>query len=75
MNLNKNYQKYLFPYPLKSGLNFKIAGSKVDFALLLSVAKQESEFYSNAKSNSGAIGVLQVMPKTAKLVSKNSNLS
>lgn len=75
VRLNKNYQKYLFPYPLKSGLNFKIAGSKVDFALLLSVAKQESEFYSNAKSNSGAIGVLQVMPKTAKLVSKKLGIS
>lgn len=38
----------------------------VDKSLLLAIAKQESDFHSDAVSSSGAIGVMQLMPSTAK---------
>jgi len=39
--------------------------------LLLSVARRESEFDQYAKSSAGALGLMQVMPGTAKEMAKN----
>ncbi len=43
---------------------------KMDSALVLSVIRQESEFFRAAKSRTGALGLMQVMPATAKEVSR-----
>tara|TARA_B100000749_G_C18393439_1_gene451348 strand:+ start:6 stop:803 length:798 start_codon:yes stop_codon:yes gene_type:complete len=70
-----SFQKYLFPFPYDSKINFNNAKQNIDQSLLISMAKQESEFFSIAKSRMGAIGILQVMPKTAKLVSKKIGIN
>ena len=70
-----SFQKYLFPFPYDSKINFNNAKENIDQSLLISMAKQESEFFSNAKSRVGALGILQVMPKTAKLVSKKLGIN
>ena len=43
----------------------------VDPALALSIAKKESNFSQNKKSRYGAIGVFQLMPRTAKKLGFN----
>ena len=67
------HNKYNYPIistPTKVG-NRKIPES----ALILSIIRQESEFDISANSRVGAQGLMQLMPYTAKTVSKQAKLS
>jgi len=49
-------------------------GWNIDRALLFAIARQESSFKSNAKSHAGATGLLQLMPRTAKITAVKSGV-
>ena len=63
---------YSAQYPLP---NWEpMGGWSIDRALLLAITKQESGFKQTAKSTAGANGVMQLMPKTAKLVARKNSV-
>jgi len=72
-----SYQKRFhnkFNYPIISTPKY-INGRKIpESALILSIIRQESEFDLEANSHAGAKGLMQLMPYTAKLVSKQAKL-
>ncbi|MGI9414736.1 MAG: transglycosylase SLT domain-containing protein [Hyphomicrobiales bacterium] len=57
-------------YPTKVLPAAKGAGRKVEMALIYGVTRQESEFNENAISHAGARGLMQIMPGTARILSR-----
>ena len=49
-------------------------GFKIDRALLFAVMRKESNFRANANSHVGAVGLMQVMPRTASFVMRDRSL-
>ena len=72
-----SYQKRFhnkYNYPLISTPT-KVGNRKIpESALILSIIRQESEFDISANSRVGAQGLMQLMPYTAKTVSKQAKL-
>ena len=67
---------YQFRYPraykeIVEGLSVKY---KVDPFLIFSVAREESRFDPHAKSIAGALGIMQIMPQTAKRLDRKLKL-
>ena len=63
-----------FNYPIMSTPRY-VNGRKIpEPAFILSIIRQESEFDMSANSHAGAQGLMQLMPYTAKLVSKQAKL-
>ena len=63
-----------FNYPIISTPEY-VNGRKIpETAFILSIIRQESEFDMTANSHAGAQGLMQLMPYTAKLVSKQAKL-
>jgi soluble lytic murein transglycosylase len=60
-----------FPVPAVRGLR-ALDGSLPDPALRIAIARQESQFDPRAGSPAGALGMMQLMPATAKAVSERS---
>lgn len=64
-------------FPLAFNYTFTVNAKKVgvDTGWLMSMARQESGFSPLAQSHKGALGVLQLMPATAKKVARKNHLS
>ena len=75
-NLAEAMDDLLLRFPLAFNSDFNTAAHKQDVApaLLRAVARQESAYQSDARSSAGARGLMQLMPTTAKLVTKRARL-
>ena len=62
--------KFFYPTPIWEPEN----GFKLDPELIYAFIHQESLFNKNAKSHKGAMGLMQVMPSTAKFISSNKQV-
>mgnify|MGYP006277036223 CR=1 FL=1 len=60
--------RYLTPY--REHFSAAARDSTADEALLFGIARQESRFSSNIVSSAGAVGLMQLMPPTAKWVAR-----
>jgi soluble lytic murein transglycosylase len=76
VNLPDREEFYHFRYPraykeIVEGLSEKY---NVDPFLIFSVAREESRFDPHAKSIAGALGIMQIMPQTAKRLNRKLKL-
>lgn len=68
--ISHRYEKEIYPLPLWSNQK----NWEIDKALLLALIRQESAFNNDATSQSGAKGLMQLMPQTASYISKDKTL-
>jgi soluble lytic murein transglycosylase len=59
-----------YPTPHREPLTSAARQWNVDEALLLGIIRQESRFNATARSSAGAMGLMQLMPATARWVAK-----
>ena len=64
-DIPKEAWRAAFPLPYELNLRSEAARNQVDPMLLAGLIRQESAFESKAMSHAGAIGLMQVEPKTA----------
>ena len=69
--LLENHGFLLFPQPYKETVAKAAMNSKISPALIYSIMKQESGFNTKARSPADAFGLLQMIPKVAKTVSRS----
>jgi len=66
--------RVLYPLPFFSSVSTAAAREHVDAMLVAGVMRQESAFLPDAVSPPGAVGLMQIMPKTAPHLSRRLNL-
>ncbi len=60
-----------FPLAYEQNINGTATKEDIDINWLYAIARQESAFAADAKSSAGALGLLQIMPRTAKQTAKS----
>jgi soluble lytic murein transglycosylase len=73
-DLPRKYWEALFPKAYWADLKRSSAANGLDPYLVASLIRQESEFNPNAVSRANAVGLMQLLPKTGKLVAKEVKL-
>lgn len=73
-DLPRTYWEALFPKAYWSDLKRSAAANGLDPYLVASLIRQESEFNPNAVSRANAVGLMQLLPKTGKVVAKEVKL-
>ncbi|MEL1134369.1 lytic transglycosylase domain-containing protein [Desulfitobacterium sp. THU1] len=63
-------KKVLYPYPYRSQIEEYAVQYEVDPLLVISVIRAESKFLPYSESHKGALGLMQLMPDTAKWIAE-----
>jgi soluble lytic murein transglycosylase len=66
--------KTLYPLPYEAALRREAAKNNFDPMLAAGLIRQESTFQADAVSRKDAVGLMQVLPKTGRLMSKHLKL-
>ena len=69
--IGRGFDLYTYAYPIHPMPSYRALRAPPETALLLSIARQESEFNTRTVSGAGARGILQVMPITARHVCRD----
>lgn len=64
-------QKILYPYPHRQTVEKYANEYGVDPLLVVSVMREESKFLPRSESQKGALGLMQLMPSTARWIAQN----
>lgn len=62
-------------YPTIGIPRMQAAGQAVELPLVYAIARQESLFHASARSHAGALGLMQMLPGTAKLTAKKFGIA
>lgn len=68
------FWKYAFPFPYRAAIERHARERGLDPFLVAALIRQESEFDPNAVSVANAIGLMQVMPRTGRELSRKVGL-
>lgn len=60
-----------FPLPLKEKVAKYSQNNKIDPALTYAIIRRESAFMADARSSQGALGLMQIRPRTARSVARS----
>jgi soluble lytic murein transglycosylase len=63
-----------FPLAYQDLIGAQARQTQLDSTFIYAIARQESAFISNARSSAGALGLMQLMPATARDVAKTLSL-
>ena len=70
---SRPFWRWVYPFPDRAIINREARLAGLDPRLVAAVIKVESNFNPVAVSQKGAIGLMQIMPKTAQWVAKTNN--
>lgn len=66
--------RVLYPLPYEAAVRHESAANGLDPAFVAGLIRQESAFQANAVSQANAIGLMQLLPKTAKLLARQARV-
>ncbi|MBZ5529308.1 MAG: transglycosylase SLT domain-containing protein [Acidobacteriia bacterium] len=66
--------KVLYPLPYEAAVRHEAAVNGLDPAFVAGLIRQESAFQANAVSSANALGLMQVLPMTAKLLAREAHV-
>ena len=68
--LNRGFAFDVYAFPTNGIPQFRMVGPNVDKSVVFAIARQESAFNPRAVSSANALGLMQVLPGTGKLIAK-----
>jgi len=69
-SVSRKFWERLYPMPFAKQLRARARPHKLDPYLIAGLIRQESEFNDRARSRAGALGLMQIMPRTGRALAR-----